>query len=88
MGVKTTRWPYAKWSYRVDADASLMCMDGTILFSIRQLGTLVVLMGEIALQIGDTPRDRSYMRRLLVPVSVLCTGAFLAVLNDRSKAAL
>lgn len=65
-------------------DVPLACMDGTLLFSIRQMAIVVALFGTLALDWQD-PVEIRYLFKASLPVFMICVGAFLAVWNNQTS---
>lgn len=62
---------------------SLTCMDGTYLFSIRQFVLLFVFVFT-AFMDAAIIQERIYLKKTVLPVILMCVGAFSAVLNNQS----
>lgn len=62
---------------------ALSCMDGTLLFSIRQMAIILVLMGTFVLE-RNQGEEVKYLTKTIVPVIMISVGAFLSVWNNQS----
>lgn len=65
-------------------NVSWTCMDGTLLFSVRQSAIVLALCGTLFLERND-PLEKRYLKRVAPFVCVICIGAFLAVWNNQAS---